>query len=487
MDIGNVEMASLSGREDIYVVWNQRQVSGSRADAHGIYFSGFDGQAWKSNEWLISNLEDGNIPTGTSVSMVDLGPTVEVQVVWSELDESDEIMTTEIHNSMSNDPFKQETWTGLPQDNVLSYPDREEGLDARNPEVAMGFVDGEWSSQIVWQEMNNPRKTKGMSRSNRNEEVHFLPPPTMYTISASSGSYGSINPSGDVEVQEGNNQLFTFNPNTGYHVDYFKVDGVNQGSASSYNFVDVRDNHTIEVYFAINYYTLTVNVLPSGAGSVTKNPNWGSYPHGTVVTLTAFDNAGWEFDYWSGSISGSSNPTTVTMNGHRTVNANFINEYTQSLSAGWNRVSFPLEQSSTSIETVLNSIDSYWDHARHYNASTGTWKTYQNGVGGTLTDIDHKTGFWLHITSGCTLSITGDKPGTTSIFLKTGWNMIGYPADDDGTYNIATLKSDVSQVSAVYLESWRLIMTEPADSHVLKRGQLYWVLVSGDATWTINW
>jgi outer membrane protein assembly factor BamB len=42
-----------------------------------------------------------------------------------------------------------------------------------------------------------------------------------------------------------------------------------------------------------------------------------------VVTLTASPNSGYNFAYWSGDASGSGNPTTVTMNGSRSVVANF--------------------------------------------------------------------------------------------------------------------------------------------------------------------
>ena len=54
-------------------------------------------------------------------------------------------------------------------------------------------------------------------------------------------------------------------------------------------------------------YTLTVNVSPSGAGSV--SPSGGEYDSGVTVTLTATPDSGYTFDYWSGSAAGT-NPTT---------------------------------------------------------------------------------------------------------------------------------------------------------------------------------
>lgn len=70
-------------------------------------------------------------------------------------------------------------------------------------------------------------------------------------------------------------------------------------------------------------YTLTTNVAPAGSGSVTLNPVGGTYAAGTVVTLTANPAAGYYFASWSGDLTGSANPTTITMNANKTVTANF--------------------------------------------------------------------------------------------------------------------------------------------------------------------
>ena len=68
-------------------------------------------------------------------------------------------------------------------------------------------------------------------------------------------------------------------------------------------------------------FTLTTNV--SGSGSIARNPNAASYAAGTVVTLTATPAAGFVFSGWSGDLSGSANPATITMSANRTVTATF--------------------------------------------------------------------------------------------------------------------------------------------------------------------
>ena len=68
-------------------------------------------------------------------------------------------------------------------------------------------------------------------------------------------------------------------------------------------------------------YSLTVNV--SGSGSVTKNPDKANYNQSDQVTLTAIPGSSYSFGSWSGDISGTANPVTLTMNGNKTVTGNF--------------------------------------------------------------------------------------------------------------------------------------------------------------------
>jgi len=70
-----------------------------------------------------------------------------------------------------------------------------------------------------------------------------------------------------------------------------------------------------------NKYNLTTNVSPTEGGSV--SPSGGSYDPGVTVTIAATANSGYVFDYWSGSASGTSPTTTIVMDAHKSVTANF--------------------------------------------------------------------------------------------------------------------------------------------------------------------
>jgi uncharacterized repeat protein (TIGR02543 family) len=70
-----------------------------------------------------------------------------------------------------------------------------------------------------------------------------------------------------------------------------------------------------------NTNSLTLNT--AGSGKVTKNPNLETYGCGQVVTLTAMPDPGWQFNGWSGDLSGSANPLAITMDGDKTITATF--------------------------------------------------------------------------------------------------------------------------------------------------------------------
>ena len=68
-------------------------------------------------------------------------------------------------------------------------------------------------------------------------------------------------------------------------------------------------------------YTLTVN---ASNGTVTKNPDQENYTSGIQVLLTATPAGGYQFNTWSGDVTGSQNPLTLTMTANKNITANFV-------------------------------------------------------------------------------------------------------------------------------------------------------------------
>ncbi|MGJ8696374.1 MAG: polysaccharide lyase family 7 protein [Verrucomicrobiaceae bacterium] len=71
----------------------------------------------------------------------------------------------------------------------------------------------------------------------------------------------------------------------------------------------------------ITQYTLSTNTV--GQGTVNLDQAGGTYLENTAVELTATPNAGWQFDGWSGDLTGTQNPDTITMDANKSVTATF--------------------------------------------------------------------------------------------------------------------------------------------------------------------
>jgi hypothetical protein len=156
-----------------------------------------------------------------------------------------------------------------------------------------------------------------------------------FTITATTGANGAINPAGSVPLIFGDTPTFNFTPDIGYHVADVLVDGSSVGAMPSYTFLPVTINHTISVSYAINTYTLTPsagaggNISPSGVVTVNYDGN---------QTFAITPNAGYHIDsvlvdgVSQGSI-GSYQFTNVVAN--HVINASFaIDTFTITPSAG---------------------------------------------------------------------------------------------------------------------------------------------------------
>ena len=94
---------------------------------------------------------------------------------------------------------------------------------------------------------------------------HTIAASFTYTITASAGANGSIDPSGNVNVNPGGSQAFTITPADCYHVADVLVDSISVGPVTSYTFTNVTANHAISASFAINTYTITASAGSNGS------------------------------------------------------------------------------------------------------------------------------------------------------------------------------------------------------------------------------
>jgi uncharacterized repeat protein (TIGR02543 family) len=79
-------------------------------------------------------------------------------------------------------------------------------------------------------------------------------------------------------------------------------------------------------------YKLTIGT--GNGGTTDPKPGSYNYSSGTEVIIKATPNNGYRFNGWSGDVSGTTNPISITMNSNKSITANFIRQYTLTVAAG---------------------------------------------------------------------------------------------------------------------------------------------------------
>jgi parallel beta-helix repeat protein len=162
---------------------------------------------------------------------------------------------------------------------------------------------------------------------------------------------------------------------------------------------------------------------------------------------------------------------------------------------GWNLISIPFIQPDTNLDIVLNSIKGSYDAVQWYNVSDNSdpWKhssikkpSHLND----LDDIDHKMGFWIHITQpgGVLFQYSGVQPiKNQTITLYPGWNLVGYPSLTNKTrtagLNNINFTTDIDSIWTYNAATKKWEELGPSDYFEVGRG--YWVHSKVKKTWEV--
>ena len=214
----------------------------------------------------------------------------------------------------------------------------------------------------------------------------------VYTVTASAGDNGSIDPSGTTTVEEGDNLRFTFLPNTGYRIASVIIDGTNNITSQVYN----------------NEYTFT---------NITSNPNITSnrtiaveFEEIPVYVITA-------------TVIGNG---TITPIGDVNINEGEIQSYTIVPSNGNRLVSVVVDGSFNVTEQLVNGV-----------------YTFVNVT------ADHTISATFEAIPSYTISVTGDNHGTispsTDVTILEGGNQT-FTFTPDACYDIGDVRVDGATV-----------------------------------------
>lgn len=177
----------------------------------------------------------------------------------------------------------------------------------------MGYEFDSWSGDLSGS--SNPQDI--LMDTSKSVTVHFTELPK-YTLNTSAvGGTILVSEQGEL-FYEGTLLTLTAIPDTGYR--FTGWGGDLSGTENPLTFSIDGDKSVSAFFEKIPNYTLTIH---AANGSVSVDPEGGTYPEGTLVSLTASPNAGYEFAGWSGDASGLENPQTITMNSDVYIEAEF--------------------------------------------------------------------------------------------------------------------------------------------------------------------
>ena len=131
---------------------------------------------------------------------------------------------------------------------------------------------------------------------------------------------GFVFPAGTTSYAEGGQVTMTVRPSYGYAFSEWEGDC----SGSSSCVVTMDGDKAVTASFTPQYF-LTAVASPSEGGTVSP-PGTTQHTEGTEVTVTASPAEGYGFSGWNGDCSGAE-PCVVTMDGDKTVTANFVTRF----------------------------------------------------------------------------------------------------------------------------------------------------------------
>ncbi len=266
--------------------------------------------------------------------------------------------------------------------------------------------------------------------------------------------------------------------------------------------VNTTANHTLYAQWTANTYTVTFDANGGNTPVPTSKVVTYDSAYGTLATTS---RTGYTFTGWFTAASGGTQVTAATVV-NTTANHTLYAQWTQGLVtysvplvAGWNLVSFDIRPTSNAVANVLSSLGSNFELVYAWNAETSSWMKYDPsmGFGDTLTTLDETMGFWIYMNTADTLVVSGTLPTTNDITLKTGWNLVGFPAAVNlvlpEAFSAHGVSTDFSLVYAYHAsdtaDTWKVFdRAAPVwanDLTELAPGWGFWVKVSADHTWVV--
>ncbi len=296
-------------------------------------------------------------------------------------------------------------------------------------------------------------------------------PPPSYSVDVSVSGNGSVSKSPDRSSYEsGTSVSLTATPASGYVFSGWEGDL--RGSANPAS-VTVDSDKSIRAIFTAQTQTYSLDVNTSGRGNVSKSPDASAYDEGTEVTLTASPRNGYVFSSWSGDLSGSVNPVTVTMNSDKNITATFVRQTNETYS---------LSISTTGEGNVSKSPDaSVYDEGTEVTLTASPLNGYifsgwSGDLSGTQSPVTITIDSDKSITATFTQGTGGGSPGGRNMIVNGDFQS-GTDSWHLGAYNGAWANGSVvdgqynTVISSRGSEDWHVQLTQ--GNLLIEQGKTY--------------
>ena len=302
-----------------------------------------------------------------------------------------------------------------------------------------------------------------------------------HTLTVSIVGSGSVTKNPDqTTYADGTVVTITATPNPGWS---FGAWGGDASGSVSPTTVTMTGDKAVIATFTQNEYTLTVATV--GQGSVAKNPDYVTYTYGSVVTLTAIPNSGWNFAGWSDDASGSDLTTMVTITGDRVVTATFTDQYVLTVNVvGHGLVAKSPNQITYAYNTVVTltaTPDIGWSFAAWSGDASGSVSTTTVTMNGnkivTATFTPNQYTVTANVVGSGSVTRNPNQATYTYGTVVTltaspvsGWSFAGWTGDASGSTNPTsiTVTGDMAVTATFTHDQYSLTVTVVGGGSVTK-------------------
>ena len=157
--------------------------------------------------------------------------------------------------------------------------------------------------------------------TNKTVNVLFVESTATYSLDINITGSGTVTKDIDqTEYLTGTTVKLTAIPSDGFVFDHWEGDVSGTSEETAIN-VSTNNKSVTAVFLAL--YNLDVEINSDGSGDIIISPLQNEYKEGTQVKISALPKPGYAFNSWSGDLTGSTNPVTITINSNKNITANF--------------------------------------------------------------------------------------------------------------------------------------------------------------------